>query len=316
MNIIKWVNRKMGMLAFAFSSAEKDAFRQHGDALGNEGTMSQSLNQGMLADALLRGEITLEVEELRWRLYKVLAESKSRGASIVGYDDDGLPIVKTYTIEKYKLDKIIRDDSDPYEVEMLIKNEELTKSTLETLQGNEFNKEATETFDLVGHEVDKESNTLGEISFDDMMSLYKSAKTIFISRELRPKFEIETYTNQLIIRNISETEKLLEFYVSIYPDEYNRKSRLFIAEIEKAIKNPRVSDFLDINKIKFITSKAIGVEDGLEFEYDIVKFHKIVTFRGYYVIKFIATPIINGDDIFLKYKMEDLEERYKNKEAK
>jgi hypothetical protein len=33
-----------------------------------------------------------------------------------------------------------------------------------------------------------------------------------------------------------------------------------------------VSDFLDINKIKFITSKAIGVEDGLEFEYDIVKF--------------------------------------------
>lgn len=313
----------MGLLAFALSRAEVASLHQREDVLDNIQGKIQTYNQGTLADALLKGELTLPVKELRWRLYKVLKESKGRAAKIVGYDEDGMPIVETYTVEKYKLEKVIRDNVDPYPVEMVVNNIDLIKSTFESFEnfnGNRTNldKEVErdkEMFDLVGA-VSNSGFTHAEISFDDMMSTFKDKKTIMIEREFKPKFDLEDYTDKLIVRNISEDEKLLEFYVSEYADEFNRKSRMFIAEIKKGIINPRATNMLDINKVIFITEKTIGVEDGLEFQYEIIKFDKIITFNGSYVIKFLAKPIVNGEDIFIKYKEVDLEQRYENKEAK
>ena len=319
-----WFKRKMALLAFALSKAETSTLHQKQDVLDNVDGMSQTYNQGTMADALLRGEITLPVKELRWRLYKVLDSSKSKVAKITGYDDDGLPIVQTYSVDKYKLDKVMRDDVDNYPVEMVIKNEDLTNSTFEAFEEFDSNRVSGDTmpetkhemFDMIGQETTATTFTHVNITFDDMMSTFKDKKTIFIQREFRAKFNIEDYVKKLIVRDISEEEKLLEFYVSAYPDEYNRKSRLFINEIKKAIKNPRFSDSLDIEKVIFITDKAIGVDDGLEYEYQIEKFDKIIEFNGSYVIKFVAKPIINGDNIFEKYKLAELEERYKNKKAK
>ena len=171
-------------------------------------------------------------------------------------------------------------------------------------------------FEIVGQEISGTSYTHVEVGFDDMMSTFKDAKTLYFKREFRPKFELETYVKKMLVRNISDSEKLLELYVSEYADEYNRKSRLFINEVKRAMKNPRFTDMLDITKVNFISDKTIGTEDGLEYEYEIIKFDKIIKFNGSYVIKFIAKPIINGDNIFEKYKLADLEERYLNKEAK
>jgi hypothetical protein len=324
MNIGKWLKRKMALLAFALSKTENSALGQREDVLDNIPGNIQTYNQGTLADALLKGEITLPVKELRWRLYKVLSESKGKAARIVGYDEDDMPIVETYTISAYQLDKIIRDDADSYPVEMVVKNTPLTKSTMEAFQNFDSNKINTgkeipkneDKYDLIGGEVIDDSFTHTEMSFDEMTRTFKDKKTIFVERELRPKFELERYTKKLLVRNISEDEKLLEFYVSQYVDDFNRKSRLFITEVKKAIKNPRVTDILDINKVAFISEKTIGVADGLEFVYEITKFDKIVEFNGSYVIKFRAKPIVNGEDVFEKYLEPGLEERYKNKEAK
>jgi len=323
MSIGTWIKRKMALLAFALSKAENSALRQREDVLDNAHGHIQTYNQGTLADALLKGEITLPVKELRWRLYKVLSESRGRAAKITGYDKDGMPIVETYTVEKYKLDKVMRDDADPYPVEMVVKNDEVTLSSYQAFTHFDSNKtnldkeveKDKEMFNLVGA-VENSGFTHTEISFDDMMTTLKDKKSIIIERELRPKFDLEYYTKKLLVRNISEDKKLLEFYVSEYPDEYNRKSRMFISEIKKAIKNPRMADMLDINKVMFITEKTIGVQDGLEFQYEIQKFDKIVVYNGSYVIKFIAKPIVNGENIFIKYKELGLEQRYENKEPK
>jgi len=319
-----WFKRKLALLAYALSNAENDALGQKGDALVTNASMSQTLNQGTMADALLRGEITLEVKELRWRMYKVLAESKGKAAKITGYDEDGMPIVETYNVDTYDLSKVNCDDADSYPVEMVVMNINSTLSKHEAFDGFDsdrdmYSKEVKkdkEMFGLVGADVEEESFTHGEISFDNLQSTLKDNKAILIERELIAKFNIEDYTKKLIVRNISEDEKLLEFYVSQYVDDFNRKSRLFISEIKKAIKNPRMTNMLDIDKVIFITEKALGVADGLEFQYEIKKFDKIVKHNGSYVIKYIAKPIINGEDIFVKYKEDDLEERYKNKEAK
>lgn len=324
MGLLNYLNRKFALLSLSLSRVEKSVLTQKSDALGDIGSMEQTYHQGMLADALLRGEITMPVKELRWRLYKVLSESKNKTAKIVGYDDDGLPIVETYNIEKYKLDKVTRDNFDSYPVELVVMNEDITKSTFEAFSNDKLqvNPKGDNTpidgkimFDLVGADV-WSGNTLAEISFDDMVATMQSKKTIYVDRDIKPKFEIENYVKKLLVRNINETEKLLEFYISSYQDEYDRKTMFLIAEIKKAIKNPRASDILDINKVGFITEKTIGAADGLEFEYQIKNFDKIVEFNGHYVIKFIAEVTVNGDNIFEKYKLAELEKRYENKEAK
>jgi hypothetical protein len=322
--MIKWFKRKMGLLAIALARVEKQALKQASDAVGENEAMSQTYHQGTLSDALLKGEITMPVKELRWRLYKVLSASKGRIAKITGYDDDGLPIVNTYNLEKFKLDKVSRDNFDPYDVELSIENEDITKSILDGFSNenlNEIDEHKIDDydsgkFDLVGADVFEDSRTIAEISFDKMISTLKSKKTIFIERELRPKFEIESYTKKLLVRKINEEEKLLEFYLSLYPDEYDRKTRLLINEIKKINENPRCSSLININKVIFITDGAIGAKDGLEYEYEILKFDKVVEFNGFYVIKFIAKSIINGENIFKKYKLDELELKYKNKEAK
>ncbi len=57
-----------------------------------------------------------------------------------------------------------------------------------------------------------------------------------IVRDILPNFYLENFTLKMNVRTISETDKMLEFYVSKYPDEYNRTSRLFISEIKKIMK--------------------------------------------------------------------------------
>lgn len=339
--MFKYLKRKLAMLSLALSRVEKSALKQESDALGESGAMEQSFHQGMLADALLKGEITMPVKELRWRLYKVLSESKSKTAKITGYDKDGLPIVETYNIEKYKLDKVKRDDFDPYPVELVVKNQDIMRSTHEVFNDEKlevFTEEEIETFDennkmfdLVykNYKVDKfgefieveiedeeEKRTLAKISFDDMVASMKSKKTIYVQRDIKPKFEIEYYSKKLLVRAINEKEKILEFYLSLYPDEYDRKTRLLISEIKKAIKNPRASDLLDIQKVGFISDKTIGSTDGMEYEYEVKKFDKIVEFNGHYVIKFIAEVTVNGENIFEKYKLDELEKRYEAKAPK
>jgi hypothetical protein len=321
--MLNYLKRKMALLSLSLSRVEKSMLTQKSDALGDIGSMEQTYHQGMLADALLRGEITMPVKELRWRLYKVLSESKNKTAKITGYDSDGLPIVETYTIEKYKLDKIKCDNFDPYPVELVVNNDDIMKSTTEALSNEklqlysdeESKSERADRFNLVGTE-SWSNRSLGEISFDDMVASIKSKKTIFVARNTKPKFEIEYYAKKLLVRRISETEKLLEFYISSYPDEYDKKTKFLISEIKKAIKNPRASDLFDINKVGFISEKTIGTNDGLEYEYEIKKIDKIIEFNGHYVIKFICEVTINGDNIFEKYKLEELEKRYENKEAK
>jgi hypothetical protein len=109
---------------------------------------------------------------------------------------------------------------------------------------------------------------------------------------------------------------MLEFYVSVYPDEYNRTSRLFISAVKKAIENPQHASMLDFKSVEFVTYKSLGVSDFLEFKYEIESFDKIIEFNGSYVIKFISNVIVNGDDIMEIHRVEELDKKYADKAKK
>lgn len=317
----------MAILSLALSKVENETLRQASDAAGSDGAMEETLHQGHLADALLRGEITQEVRELRWRMYKILNATENLTTKIVGYDEDNLPITETKKYGKVLLNKINVDDSDPYDVEMLINNDDIIKSTSEALTNEKIKLHSDEEtvsnrsdrYDLVTGEkdiVETSDNSLGEISFEDMVSSMKSDKVIIVNRSLKPKFEIEQYAKKLVVREVDEDKKLIEFYLSKYSDEFDKKTVFLISEIKKIMKNPRSSNIIDIEQVGFITNKVIGVMNGMEYIYQIEEFYKVVEHDGHYVLKFFAKPLIEGKFIYDSYKLDDLEDKYKNKVAK
>ena len=137
-----------------------------------------------------------------------------------------------------------------------------------------------------------------------------------INRDNLSNFYLENFTLKMNVRTIDKTNKLLEFYVSKYPDEYNRTSRLFISEVKKIMNDGIPSTMLDFNEISFITYKTLGVDDYLEYVYDNISFDKIVEYNGYYVIKFNTKIKTDGNDILDAYRVNELDKKYEQKAKK
>lgn len=308
--ILNWFNRKMAMLSLAMNNVEKDILTQTSISDNENTTKFQRHTQGQLADSLKHGKVTQEVIDLRWRTYKILKETEGVTAEIVGYDEHGMPIVKTKKVNrKLGLKKVKLDPSDEYKLEMVVDNSEIVIGGNQAMENenisllDEVVRSENENGDLV--------TTHGVINSVEYFATNKSERPIMVIRDNLPNFYLENFTLKMNVRTINETDKLLEFYVSKYPDEYNRTSRLFISEIKKILnENNKSSTMLQINKVNFITYKTLGVNDFLEYEYDNILFDKIVEFNGYYVIKFIGKLKIDGKDILEIHRVSQLDEKY------
>jgi len=311
-----WLAKKASSITMALSSVEKTALNQTGEMMSSDINHSQRHTQGQVVDSLINGEVTQEVMDLRWRMYKIIQETDELTTKIIGYKDDGTPITKTTKKDNKKgLKKIKIDTYDTYPLEFVIPNDEIATSSNDAMANQHIKilDEPTINYDEDGVLV---SATHGEISGEEYYFTHKTEKPIIIKSEATRRFYLEIFTKKLNIRNISNTEKLLEFYVSIYPDVDNRTSRIFLSELKKIINDNKKSDIIDINEVMFITYKGIGVNDFLEYKYNITSFDKIIEFNGNYVIKFKAETIINGEDILTKYKQDELELKYQNKVKK
>jgi hypothetical protein len=318
----KWLKNQSAAVSLALAGVEKNALGQKGDTLEQTIAQERRHTQGTLADSLKQGQVTQEVMDLRWRTYKILNAVENYKAEIVGYekhiDENGkeiiLPITKVTKVDKKRgLTKIKIDGFDDFPLEMVVDNTEIT------LDGNEAMKDVKAFDSAVINKNEKgeiESATHGEVKAEEYFAKLKGESPIKITRSALPKFELERFTKKMCVRKISENERLLEFYVSMYPDEFNRTTRLFISDVKKAIVNPRQADFLDFDGIEFISYKTIGVDDFLHYSYTNIKFDKIVEYNGHYVIKFKADISINAHNIFEQYKQDELEEKYEKKERK
>lgn len=311
-----WFSNKMAMISLAMANVEKNALNQMGETLSTDTAKFQRHTQGQLADSLVNGEITQEVMDLRWRTYKIIRETEGVTAEIVGYDDDGMPIVKTRKKNvKAGLKKVKLDTFDDYPLEMIIDNSEIVLGGNQAMDNDNISilDEVMLNYDDNGNVVSGSHGSIGSVEY---FATNKSETPIVIIRNQIPKFKLENFTKKLNVRKINETERLLEFYVSKYPDEYNRTSRLFLSDLKKAMVEPEKSTIIEFNGVNFITYKSMGVNDFLEFEYDNITYDKIVEYNGYYVIKFIGTIKIDGRDILDEHRMFELDKKYENKQKK
>jgi len=323
MGVGNFLKKQIALLSLAMSNVEKDTFGQKGSQVEQLIGQERRHSQGTLMDSLVHGVMTEEVMNLRWRMYKTAAEAekikttiyylKDKNGKYITDDEGNLIVdrVEKKTLDSSKALELIKiDEPQRGPLELVMNNDPITLSVENVLKvdSGEIIKNLDENGEII-------SATHGKVDATNH-SNDRQELPIKIYRETLPKFEIETYTKKLNIISISDTEKLLEFYVSMYPDEYNRTTRLFISDVKKAIENPRAANMLDIKEVGFITRKAIGVSDNYEYQYTIKSFDSITTFNGHYIIKFLAEPLVNGKYILEEFRMEELDEKYKKKEKR
>jgi len=282
---MNWFKKQIGALMLATSKVEENTLSQGGETLSNESMKHQRHNQGSLMDDLKQGVITQEVENLRWRMYKMLgaAESNSKTYEVMGYDENDNPIIKESTRldNSSILNKVKLSDEYNYNLELLVFNNPITNSVLD--------------------------------SIDDIDT--KRELPINIERDFIPKFYIENYVKKLHVRRIDENNKLLELFISKYSDEYDKKTNLLISEIKKSINN-KLSNIFEVDKINFITYKSIGCSDFNGFEYKVNSIDSLIEFDGYYIIKYKCEVIKEREYLLEKYRLEELDEKYNNKEKR
>ena len=315
MGVGQWLKNQAAAIAFSMSNIEKNALGQTGDNLEKNINQEQRHNQGTLMDSLVNGVITAEVEALRWRTYKVLEAASTWTTEIIGYDKNNKPIIKHVPYDKNKvLENIKQDPFDNYSLQIVINNTPTTIAQFENMDDDNimFLESPTLNYNDKGEITGATHGDIVGVSHN----VDKNERPVKIYREGLPKFQIEDFATKLHIRSINETEKLLEFYISKYPDDDRRTTRLLISDIKKAIENPRTSNMLNIKEVGFITYKTVGVRDFLEFQYVITGFDKIVEFNGNYIIKFKANVLVDGDDILEKYRNAELDVKYEKKEKR
>lgn len=294
--MVKWIKNKMIWLMMALHKTEGNIANEKDELILTSGKY-QSHKAGMLSESLVNGELTQEVKELRWRIYKIIQHTQGVKTEITGTDEDGYPIVTTLRTEGTPLKGFKGDQVDKHPVRLVVSNRTIDVGT-------------TDAMGKLGDNFD-------DISFDDYQSKFKGSKSLYIKRDFQPMFEIEKYTTKMVVKEIVETGKfILEFYVNKYPNVEDRRSRLFLSELTKVINGKHNSNITDIQGVLFITDNTLGARDFLEYEFSIDKFHRITEYDGNYLIKFLADKVVYGDDVLDKFKIESLDIKYENKEKK
>ena len=263
-------------LFYGMKTTEDDVFHQTGNIIGAGTSITKEVEDSRVSKALLKGEITQEVEELRYRTYMVDKESK-------GFEY----YAPTLAMKRDKQDtKFLKyDDSDGLE--------------LITVQPNDF------LVETVGE-------TLEQVGGRGKRTEYR----IKIKRNFVPRYKIEEYITRLDVKKLDETHVILDMYVSQYPNDKDFKSKGFVREIEKIRDEKIKSDVLDYEEISFITNHAYKMDDMVKFVFRNIVFREVVEFDGHYIVRFKASLQEDVIDLTKIYYSKTMDNKYKNKEKK
>lgn len=295
-----WVQVKYFIKSLFYGMSAADHILMDSGSSSNEGVIiNKEVHDKRVSKDLLRGEVTQEVSELRYRTYKVDRESKS-----FEYFSPTLTKKKDINDTKY----VQYENEDNLEIVTIQPNEYQTSNL----------REAMKTIDST--EVQNFTDKNGQEELRVNVGEFKQPKryTIHIKRDefSIPRYYLEEYTKRLVVKKSTEENKfILDFYVSKYPNIDDFKSKGFVREIEKIKEEEWKSDIVDIEGVDFITSHAYHIDDMVEFDFKYPKFKKIVEYDGHYIIRYKAS-LSKLYDTIKDFHSKTMEEKYKNKEAK
>jgi hypothetical protein len=301
---MKWLHSQLLALMLALANVERNALKQRGGSLSDDIGQEQQVNQNQFILDLMQGRVTQEVKNLRWRMYKILDYLQGKDVTVTTDKDGNVKYEAKDKVYKQKLKKVKIDDTDPYDLELVIDN-----TSSETMG-------YTDMLDDKILKQTEDSKSLGSINLSEYTTYVKKEGKVLIKRTTMPRFKLERYLKKVNVRDIDGDTKLLEFYVNKYPDEYDRLQKMFIHDVKKTIENPRTSTLIEIDSISFITYKDTGIADNRYFEFDMLSYDKIVEFDGSYVIKFKAKPTVWAESVIEQFREKELDAKYETIERK
>ena len=299
MNILKRLYRRINAywvgLFYGMKNTNDTVFTQVGidNAVGT--TIQQQVTENRVSKDLLKGEVTQQVEELRYRTYRVDRESKKF---------EYFSPTKAIRFDKQDSKHVKYDNSDGLELITIQPNHPLVENVFD----------ATKDIDFTNAELtDEQGNVSINVGDFSVRNEYK----IKIERDFAPRFRLEAYTTRLVVKKLDDNDNvILDFYVSKYPQERDMKSIYFVNEAEKIMNGYRQSDVIRMDRVAFVTSHAYGLDDMIDFRFDHVYFKDILEYDGHYVFKFKAHAYVNGKDLTDEYYSDSMAEKYENNERK
>jgi len=278
-NIRQRLRNFMIGLSFALKRTEGTMLRQEGTAnnvgIGDE----QEVNENRVSKALLKGEVTQEVKNLRYRTYKVDEEAKET--------------------EYYSpLKAIKRDKQDNRH----IKYKKPDNCTLILIQPNK--QEGESVYAAIKEYENKEKET--------------KQFTIKIKRNFVPRFRLEEYTRRLALFSRPDGSTIADFYISKYPDPSEFKAKAFIREVKEVMENKRKSDLTDFTSFSFETYKCYNSEDFQLYTLKKCYLEGFDEYDGNYIFRYVTKEPIEVknnrlSDVFYE---EEMAKKYENKEEK
>lgn len=284
-------------LFYGMSAADNVVFGNGDDS--SSIVINKEVQDKRVSKDLLKGEVTQEVEELRYRTYKVDRESKN-------FEYFSPTLAKKKDINDSKF--VTYENSDNLEII--------------TIQPNVFMKE--NIYDAIK---DISSEDMKEFIDDNgvkrvgvNVGRFKQQKKYTINLQRSeyaiPRYYLEEYITRLVVKKYTEEHKyILDFYVSKYPNILDLKSKGFVREIERIKDEGWKSDIIEFNGVHFITSHAYQMDDMVEFNFKYPTFKEIIEFDGHYIIRYKAT-LNKQHDMMKDFYSKSMDEKYKNKEAK
>lgn len=281
--IIDWIKRKLFNfivnLSFALRKTEVQTLTQTGGSKGEGIGAEQQVNENRVSKALLKGEVTQEVKQLRYRTYKVDEEAKEH--------------------EYYSPMKSIKRDKQD---NRHIKYKKLEGCKLILIQPNK--PEGESVFESIQKFESKDREP--------------QQYTIHIKRNCTPRFRIEEYVKRLALFEREDGVTIADFYISKYPDPSEFKAKAFIREVKGIVESGRTTDLTDFTSFSFETYKCYNSEDYQEYKIKKCTLEGFDEYDGNYIFRYITKEPIEVTNNRLSNKFYDrhMDEKYKNKEAK
>jgi len=274
-------------LAIGLKNTESNMFKQK-TTLSESNSIEQQQTANTLAEALLKGEVTEEVELLRDRTYFVSEEAKKIKVSLTDIivDHETGEVSGNLKTERKSMivgkPKVFEDD---YKMVISMETPMTTNNILDTMDA------------IAGAALEKVESAL---------------KFTYNCNE---KYKLHRYIRRIAVRK-KEEEYIIDFYVpNVYVKVENFESA-FAAEIKKVKEKKLKYINLEFETVQFISDDAYGVEDLNEFKFEMINFKEINDYNSFSVLSYYVKPIIYQFKVTDKYIKQELRDKYARKERR
>ena len=293
-----WFKKQLKRLALATGNVEEDMLKNYGKESHNNTATHQKHQAQSLMQALINGEVTEEVEQFRWRMYKVIEESEKYKTN--------------FKLDKAKLNTE-DGESERNDYKFEIGNFEHTTTKIDpTKHDIEGDPYSPYKVDMAYINNNQYTGLLETKSVD-----FDLSKSLEVKRSFPTSTKIEDHVEFLHVRTIDNEEKLLDLYITKYKDEFSSKTSGLVNKLMLIKDNKKFNDpIFDMEEISFVTNKTAGSRDFRKFSYKVKNVDKIVEHEGHLIVKLITNVVVDGEYIMEEYRKESLDEAYEKKKPK